>query len=232
MSSPTAADLRNSGPSGLETDDIERRRRLMQRWRRHSALIAILRRLLPALCVCILAAIAVWGGLNVIYGRGDGTKVASNADIRMLNPYIQGRTEKGQPYLVRATSAVRDNVDTAKLTLEKPLLNLGVNQPEWTKVRADHGVYREDTGMLDLRGNVVLDDHKGNHLVTEHAVVDTKKNNVDGNTAISGHGPLGAITASSYSLRDGGAYLHFEGHVKTRFTPHSQTPPAPAPAGH
>ncbi|MEI9890338.1 MAG: hypothetical protein WDN45_06680 [Caulobacteraceae bacterium] len=75
-----------------------------------------------------------------------GAKVQSNAEIRMLNPYLQGRTEKGKPYLVTAASAVRDNADTAKLTLEQPVLNLGAGGPEWTRIHAAHGVYREDNG--------------------------------------------------------------------------------------
>ena len=215
MSSPTA-DLTGPDLPGLAADDIERRRRLLRRWRYHSALIAVLRRLLPALCVIILGAIGAWATLNVLAGRGEGGKAKSSSELRMVGLSQQGRTEAGKPYLVRAASAVRDNADPSKMTLEKPILTLDSGGPEWTTVSAAHGVYREDTGMLDLHGQVTLDDFKGNHLVTEHALVDSKKNNVDGDTHISGRGPLGSIDASSYSLRDGGAYLHFAGHVKSR----------------
>lgn len=229
MSSPTA-DL---GSPNLGVEDVERRRRLLRQWRRHSALIGLLRKLLPALCVAILAAIAAWAGLNVLNGRGEGAKVANQASIQMTKFFLQGRTEKGVPYAVRAASAVRDNADSAKMTLDQPVLNMDPGGPTWTTVTAKNGVYREDTGMLDLHGQVTLDDYKGNHLVTEHALVDTKKNNADGETHISGHGPLGAIEASSYSLRDGGAYMHFEGHVKTRIVQHSNATAAPvAPALH
>lgn len=229
MSSPTA-ELHVPSTTGAE--DIARRRRLLKQWRRHSAVIAVLRKLLPTLCILILATIGAWATLNVINSRGDGAKVAADANIRMVAPFLQGRTERGRPYVVQAASAVRDNVDTAKLTLDKPVLTLDVGGPTWTIVKANNGVYREDTGMLDLHGAVTLDDYKGNHLVTEHALVDTKKDNVDGETRITGHGPLGSIDASSYSLRDGGAYLLFKGRVKSRIYPQHQTPAAPAPAGH
>lgn len=229
MSSPTA-ELSIPRPPRSGAEDVERRRRLMSQWRRHSALIGVLRRLLPALCLLILGAIGAWSGLNVLYGRGEGGKILSNVNIRMTNFDLQGRTERGQPYLVTAASAVRDNVDSNKLTLDKPVLTLDVGGPEWTVVKANNGLYRQDTGLLDLHGAVILDDYKGNHLVTEHALVDTKKNNVDGETHISGHGPLGAIEASSYSLRDGGAYLLFQGGVKLHI---AQRPPGAgaAPAG-
>lgn len=230
MSSPTA-ELRTPSTTGAE--DVERRRRLLKRWRRHSFLIAVLRKLLPALCILILAAIGAWAGLNVLHERSEGAKVSSDANIRMVNLFLQGRTERGRPYLVQAATAVRDNANSAKMTLETPVLTLGAGEPTWTVIKARSGVYRQDTGMLDLRGGVTLDDYKGNHLVTEHAVVDTKKNNVDGDKPISGYGPLGSIDASSYSLRDGGAYLLFQGRVRSRvYAKHTQTPAAPAPVGH
>jgi lipopolysaccharide export system protein LptC len=215
----------------LAAEDIERRRRLLQQWRRHSALIAVLRRLLPALCLAIIVALGAWSAMSTLLWRSE-SKVRSDANIRMLNFSFQGRTETGKPFLVTMASAVRDNADPNKVTLDKPVLNLGVGTPEWTKVTADHGVYREDTHMLDLRGQVILDDYKGNHLTTEHAVVDTAKDNVDGDTRIAGRGPLGAIDASSYSLRDGGAYLLFQGRVKSVIQQHSQTTGAAPPAGH
>jgi lipopolysaccharide export system protein LptC len=235
MSSPTADlpghDLPGHDRPGLAAEDVERRRRLLRQWRRHSALIAILRKLLPAACLAIIVALGAWSAMSTLLWRTDA-KVRSNPEIRMLNPNFQGRTEAGKPFLMTAASAVRDNTDENRVTLEKPVLNLGVGTPEWTKVTAARGVYREDTRMLDLRGQVVLDDYKGNHLTTEHALVDTIKNNVDGDTRIAGHGPLGSIDASSYSLRDGGAYLLFQGRVKSRIYPQHQSPAAPAPAGH
>jgi lipopolysaccharide export system protein LptC len=229
MSSPTA-DFPGQDLPGLAAEDIERRRRLMHRWRRHSALIAILRRLLPALCLAIILALGAWSAMSTLLWRTDA-KVNSNAEIRMLNPNFQGSTEAGKPFLISAASAVRDNFDPNKVTLDRPVLNLGVGTPEWTKVAAASGVYREDSRMLDLRGQVTLDDYKGNHLNTEHALVDTAKNNVDGETRISGRGPLGSIDASSYSLRDGGAYLLFQGRVKSVIEQNKPAATVPS-AGH
>ena len=228
MSSPTA-DLPGQDLPGLAAEDVERRRRLLQQWRRHSALIAVLRKLLPTLCVAIVAALGAWSAMSTLLWRQDA-KVRSNANIRMLNPNFQGRTEAGKPFLITAASAVRDNADSDKVTLERPVLNLGAGTPEWTKVTAARGVYREDTRMLDLKGQVTLDDYKDNHLATEHALVDTAKNNVDGDTHISGHGPSGSIEASSYSLRDGGAYLLFQGRVKSVIQQHPQASAAAQPA--
>jgi lipopolysaccharide export system protein LptC len=215
----------------VAAEDIERRRRLLQQWRRHSALIAILRKLLPALCLAIVVALGAWSAMSTFLWQKDA-RVRSDANIRMTNPNFQGRTEAGKPFLVTAASAVEDNEDPNKVTLDKPVLTLGSGTPEWTKITSASGVYRKDTRMLDLKGHVTLDDYKGNHLATEHALADTTKSNVDGDTRISGRGPLGAIDAASYSLRDSGAYLLFQGRVKSVIQQHSQPPGATPPAGH
>jgi lipopolysaccharide export system protein LptC len=218
MSSPTA-DL-----PGLAEKDIERRRRLLQQWRRHSFLIAVLRKLLPAACLAIVVALGGWSAMSTFLWRQDA-KVRSSAEIRMDGINFQGSTEAGRPFLMSAASAVRDNDDPHKLTLEHPVLTLGIGTPEWTRVSSAGGVYREDSRMLDLRGQVTLDDSKGNHLNTEHALVDISKNNVDGDTRITGHGPLGSIDAQTYALRDAGAYLIFQGRVKSVI---QQSRPQPA----
>jgi len=230
MSSPTA-DLPGPDFPGMQAEDIERRRRLLKQWRRHSALVAVLRKLLPALVLAIIGALGAWSAMSTLLWRQE-VKVKSNADIRMVNLAFQGRTEAGKPFLVTGASATRDSADSKKVTLERPLLTVDAGGPEWTRITAARGVYREDTHMLDLKGQVTLDDYKGNHLTTEHALADTLKNNVDGDTRISGRGPLGSIDASSYSLRGGGAYLQFQGRVKSVIQQHAQAAAPAPPAGH
>lgn len=225
MSSRTA-DLPHAGAPGLAEADIQRRRLLLARWRRHSALIHVLRKVLPALCAMILTGVGAVAVVNTLLLRNDG-KVQGGPEIRMLNPNFQGRTEAGKPYVVQAASAVRANGDNAKVTLERPVFTLGPPDNR-TVVRAQHGVYREDTRMLDLRGDVHLDDTKGNHLVTEHALVDTHKSDVSGETRIVGGGPLGRIDASSYAVLNAGAEAHFAGHVKSRIEHRSSFVAAPA----
>jgi lipopolysaccharide export system protein LptC len=230
MSSPTA-DL-SLGPL-RDGGDIERRRRLLARWRRHSALIHVLRKLLPALCLLIVAVIGAWAAVNALVLSKEGGRVSGGPDIRMLNPDFRGRNDAGKPFLVRAASAVRANGDMAKVTLDHPVFTLGAPDDR-TVVRAERGVYREDTHMLDLHGVVTLDDTKGDHLVTEHALVDTAKSNVTGETRIVGGGPLGRIDASSYAILDDGAVAHFAGRVRSRIEHRSSivgqsAPKPPAP---
>jgi lipopolysaccharide export system protein LptC len=229
MSSPTAdraARFHTAPPPGLAADDIQRRQRLLLKWRRHSSLIHSLRRLLPVLCFLMLAAMGGWAVVSTLFWRFGAADQAGGLVIRMLKPDFKGRDDKGQPYTLTADSAVRDDRDAALVTMETPVFTLGSGLQQ-THVRAKHGVYREDTRILNLTGDVHLDDAAGYHFVTEHAVVDTQKNNVDGEQHVEGNGPLGRIAASSYAVRDGGAHVFFTGHVRARIERHPATGGAP-----
>jgi lipopolysaccharide export system protein LptC len=230
MSSPTAEPVQMSAVArGLAAEDIQRRQRLMKRWRRHSIFIRTLRRLLPAICVLSLLVLAGWATANALFWRLGVQTQASNLVIRMLKPNFQGRDLKGQPYNLTADSALRDDADAARIVLEAPIFTLGSSQAS-TVVHARHGIYREDNRLLDLTGHVLLDDAQGYHFVTEHALIDTIQNNVDGDKPVEGHGPLGQIAASSYAIRSGGAHVYFTGHVKARIEHHKPVAEAAAPA--
>ena len=223
MSSPIAdarAPLHGMKPVASAAEDLQRRQRILRRWKRRSALVRLMRGLLPALCVAILATLVGVAGVNTWLAR-TAVRPQGNLPMRMVKFHFQGRNEAGQPYSIVADSALRDDVDTSRITLENPVFTQGSGQPDQSRVRSKTGVYREDTRMLDLRGAVVLDDAQGYHFVTEHALVDTVKSNVDGDVYIQGHGPLGQIAASSYAVRNGGAYVYFTGKVKTRIEQHA-----------
>ena len=188
MSSPTAdaTDRFNAAvPPGLTPEGIQRRQRLYAEWRRHSALIHIARRLFPALAMVLLAFLAVWAIAGTLVARLSATHQNGDLTIRLLKPNFQGRDENGKPYLLSADSAVRDDADAARVTLAAPVFTLGDAQQDQTHLRALRGVYHENTRVLDLRGQVHLDDSSGMHFVTEHALVDLQKNNVDGDQPIA-----------------------------------------------
>jgi lipopolysaccharide export system protein LptC len=177
-----------------------------------------------------MIGLAGWAAVNTLFWRTSFGKASDGLEIRMVRPNFQGRNDAGKPFLLSASSAVRDDNDAARVTLEDPVFTLGSAADDKTVVRAKHGIYREDTRMLDLTGAVTLDDAQGYHFVTEHALVNTLKSDVDGEEHIEGHGPLGRIAASSYAVRDGGAHVYFTGQVKARIEHHATAASPPAPA--
>ena len=214
-------------PPGLAAEDMKRRRRLLEKWKRRSYMVHTMRRVLPIACILIVTGLVGWAAINTLYWRASFGQAGAGLEIRMVRPNFQGRNDAGKPFLLSAASAVRDSTDAARVTLEDPVFTLGAAVDDKTVVRAKHGVYREDNRVLDLKGDVTLDDAQGYHFVTEHALVNTLRNDVDGEGHIEGHGPLGRIAASSYAVRNGGEHVYFVGQVKTRI---EHRPASAAPA--
>jgi lipopolysaccharide export system protein LptC len=235
MSSPTAESAARFGtavPPGLGAEAMARRQRLVRQWRQHSNRVHHLRRVLPALCIAMLLGLGGLALVNTLFSRQGVANRSNVLVIRMLKPNFQGRDEKGQPYNVTADTAVRDDEEPGRVTLMAPVFTLGSGMQQ-THARAKQGVYRDDTRILNLTGDVHLDGGEGYHFVTEHAVIDLRKNNVDGEQHIEGYGPLGRIAASSYAVRDGGAHAYFTGQVKARIEQHGASSGAnPAPVKH
>jgi lipopolysaccharide export system protein LptC len=194
-----------------------RRRRNMERWRKRSQLIHFYRRALPAAIAAILVVLAGWILLRGFLSRL-GDLAAATSTIHMTNAYFHGRDGNGRPYVLAANEATRSDRDFQRITLSKLQLTFdsgsGANQN--SHISADHGVYREDDRILRLRDHVLMKDQTGNTFLTDQATVNTVNNSVEGRDHVQGYGPLGSVTADSYSVYDKGATVVFRGHVHSQ----------------
>lgn len=186
----------------------------MARWRRRSRMIHFWRRALPALIVLICAGVLGQIAARTLFGVGRLS--VQDQDIRMLNPKFFGRDKSGRPFTVIAKDAIRDSVHSERVTLNEPHMILqSLNGSPPTKVDSATGLYNETSHLLALDGEVRLDDGKGDVFLSEHALVNTDAGTVDGRSPVTGTGPLGQITASSYAVFDKGAHVAFYGNVKS-----------------
>lgn len=213
MSSPTAEHPYH--PDFAQS--VDRRFQALERWRRHSRLVKRLRWALPGFVAALLALLLGWAAFNtLIQPMGFGAAPNSATSIRMINPRFYGRDHGGKAFSVAAAFAVRDNNQFQRIYVEKPMLVLGAAPGPETKVSADKGVYREDTRMLTLDGNVHVHDSQGNDFLTSHALINTITDDIEGPTPVAGHGPLGRIASASYAVHNGGAQILFSGRVAAR----------------
>ena len=190
-------------------------RRDLRRWRRRSRRVLLARIVLPVAMVGILAAVGgqvVWRSVTA----GDRRPAENKAQIRMITPRFYGQSSDGRPFIITARSAVRDEADLKRVFLDAPTLTLGVGSPAPTRSTADRGVYREDTLLLQLYGNVRMDDGAGYRFASNEAMVDTRNGNTTGETALQGEGPTGQVQSNAYSVYDKGDRIIFRNGVKTR----------------
>ncbi len=192
----------------------------MARWRRRSRMIGAFRIGLPVAIGVIVIVFATWAFFGDLAVRVDVDQGgAGTGSIHMTNARFLGRDEQGRAYVLTAAGAVRDNLNPMLITLARPAMVFDADGANPTQMSADTGVYREDTRILVLDGNVTLHDAIGDQFVTNQASVDTVKGTVAG-ASVAGQGPTGGIQASTYAVLDRGQTLVFKGGVHSRLNSH------------
>lgn len=135
--------------------------------------------------------------------------------ITLLGPQFQGRDSQGKPYKLTAETARRRRENANLVDLTNPHLENATS----ATVSARDGVYDEKNRILDLVGNVVMQDAGGYTFTTERARMFVDSGRVEGKTPLKGHGPLGDVISDSYEVLDDGNRIVLKGNVSTTFTP-------------
>lgn len=191
------------------------RRAEITRWRRRSRVIRTLRIVLPVVMGLITAAL-----VGVVGWRSATQHPAaareSRTPIRLVNARFVGRVADGRGFTIGARSALRDEGDYYKVSLEEPILVIGEETATPARVMARSGIYSERDRLLRLTGDVRIDDGSGHRVASESSIIDTRTGKVVGDAGILGDGPLGLVTAKSYSVEDKGDRMILRGGVRAR----------------
>lgn len=193
--------------------DSQRRGAAVRNWRRRSHVVSLVRRLLPVFMLAVVGALGYWLMARTRVAEAPVSK--GPVPIRLLNPTFQGRDDN-RPFVLQAREAVRDGRNYQRIALVEPKMEIQEKPGEPpTRITAQRGVYREDTLILDLEGDVRYSDALGWRFLTKNAVVDTKRDTVRGNQGIEGDGPNGQFFAKSYVIYNQGERVVLRGDVRT-----------------
>jgi lipopolysaccharide export system protein LptC len=197
------------------SEPLARRQAYLNRWRSRSRSIHFWRVALPIVIVIIAIGLAVWiGGRSIMAKMTAPPKQPQSNVIRMVNPRFYGRDTSDRAFVVGAGQAARDSHGGGAIAMEAPTVTLDAEGDNPTHIEAGKGVYDETQKSMDLKGDVLLQDGRGNSFSTPRAVIDTKTGVVSGDQGVKGQGPLGQIAASSYGVYDSGKRIVFKGRVR------------------
>lgn len=187
------------------------------RWERRLVLIRALRRVLPA--VMALIALVLVGLVTLSALQAPRPVKSDDPIIRMVGARFQGRVEDGRSFLIGAREAARDEREPHRVSLVEPIMVVGAETATPRRLMAKTGVYDERTQLLRLTGEVRIDDGLGNRVATNDTTIDTRTGLAVGQKGIVGDGPVGQVSADSYTVKDKGDRIEFRGRVRTRVNP-------------
>lgn len=187
------------------------------RWERRLSLITVLRRALPALMAAITLGLAAMVTISAV--KAPHPVKSDDPIIRMVGARFQGRVEDGRSFLIGAQQAARDERQPNRVSLIEPIMVVGAETATPRRLMARMGVYDEQTRLLRLTGDVRIDDGLGNKVASNDITIDTRTGTAVGQQGIEGDGPVGQVSADSYSVKDKGDRIEFRGRVRTRVNP-------------
>jgi lipopolysaccharide export system protein LptC len=217
MSSPTpdhaAADGDFTASSVRSEVDVERVRTAMERWRRRSRLIHFLRKALPVGIALVSLSLVGWVGFKSILANLPDLST-NGGSVRMTNPRFFGQDDKGRSYVVGGKEAIRDTSGGGHVTLTAPVLRLSTGPDKTLDISAKTGLFDLAAKQAFLHDQVhMFDSGSGWVFDSAEAVINSKTGDVTGDKSVSGRGPLGATSGSSYAILDHGAKVVFSGNV-------------------
>jgi len=201
----------------VDPASIAYRERNIERWRRRSRIIRVLRVVGPGLIALIVAGLGASIAYNTLKPSAEAP-VESNQPIRLINPRFVGRDDRGRAFVITAQSATRDPQEYQKVYLDHPALVLDEQGPDPTRIIAKAGVFHETTGQLEVSGGVRLAMSQAT-FETAESKFDTKTGELIGSGPVQGSGGLGEISAKSYAVTDKGNHMIFQGRVHGRLYP-------------
>jgi lipopolysaccharide export system protein LptC len=199
----------------------------------YSRLVALLKRLLPAIGAALLLLVAAWPRLAPLidsvrlgFPRID---LREAGEVKMLNPRYAGTDRFNRPYVVTAAVGRQPPDRNDLMALEKPQGVTIVHGGAVVVLTAATGIYQSQSQLLDLFGNVTLTHQDGTRFVTERAHANVANETAEGHLPTEGHGPSGDIWGQGFQVGNRGDRIIFTGRSRAILRGVKPTKPQRAP---
>jgi len=184
---------------------------------RRRVAVRLLKYLLPAGALALLATIVLWPEFE---RTGENARLsfrrmsrATPEAVRVVDPRYQGIDEEGRPFNVTAFVASQQGA-TRVVDLEAPRGDMTQGDGGWLLVESRSGRLDRDSNILDLWDDVTIWQDDGTLIETQQARVDVKAGHAEGDRPIAAQGSFGTITGDGFRLRDRGAVVVFTGNAR------------------
>ena len=200
-----------------------RRRLRIDDGRGHSRFVHRTKWTLPAVAVALLLLVAVWPQLTSVFERVrlnmPHIDLNEARRLRMVQPRYSGLDRDNRPYVLTADSATQLPRSSDVISLDAPKADLTTGSGNWVEISGDSGTYQTQPQVLDLSGNVLLYQDRGNEFHTDTARIDMQNGTAEGHDPIDGHGPFGHVTAEGFSIYNRGDIIIFTGKTNLTLLP-------------
>lgn len=175
-------------------------------------LVGAAKRILPALATILLAAIILWPELGRDLRRAgsalrQGMPEPQSGEVTKAR--YNGVDDAGRPYTITADKARQ--INDQRIDLTAPIGDVLMQGGTWLYGRGRQGVYMQDSGQLDLSGDVTIYRDDGVTLQSDTATMDLHAGSASSADMVHAEGPFGTLDAQGFALLDRGDVIQFRG---------------------
>lgn len=190
---------------------------------RYTRFVTIMKRALLLAAVALIVAVVAYSLQPREQNRVAMTfermgKVAN--DLAMIKPRLSGTDASGNPFVVTADEAVQAGPTAHRARLKNVQADITLNKNVWLSASADGGLLDADKQTLKLTGAISVYSDSGYELHTDGADVDLAKGIMHSDSGVNGHGPLGTLSADSFTVNRNTEQVKLAGNVKMQFYAH------------
>jgi lipopolysaccharide export system protein LptC len=190
--------------------------------RRHSRIVSVLKRVLPAVAIVMASAFlaqSYFAAPAPVDMKSEEAVSVIDGKRIMSNPKLEGFTRENRPYLMTAARAIQDVADERVVSLENIGAKLPVSADNWAIIDAATGVFDRDSNTLILNSAITVKTLDGMvaKLKSAHLDIGGGGLTTDQPVDISLNGTT--ITSDTMSVTDNGKVLTFEKRVRVNIEP-------------
>lgn len=189
---------------------------------RYSRFVSFMKNLLPVAAAVVLASVVAY---SVIPRHPDKVSVTMSSagnvknDLTMTKASFTGTDEKGNHFTVTFAEAIQDPKNQRRAELKQVQADMEFDNASWLSASAGRGLVDWDAGTLKLTGGIAAYTDTGYELHTQSADVFMKTNVIQGTDKVTGHGPLGQLSADRFFFDRLKKQVRLDGHVHMRMYP-------------
>ena len=184
--------------------------------RRHSALVRLLRRLIPVGAIVAVVGLIIVPFLNPLRHAGNfslGGISLSGGKVVMEAPKLAGYRKDNSPYEVTAESALQDVRNPTQIELVQMVARVLMKSEGWININAKSGLFDQQKEKLKLVDDVKIRTDSGYDVRMRTADVDFKAGTVNSREPVKVNLGTTTIDADTLDVKDNGALITFEGRV-------------------
>jgi lipopolysaccharide export system protein LptC len=213
----TVAMTFNDPAAGLTAQAL-RRRAAFGAARRHTRLVHLLRRAIPAAAIVLVLALVVVPFLSPLRGKLANVSISAvgitGGKVRMETPRLSGHRKDNRPYQVTAENAFQEIRNPTQVELETLTARIQMEREGWVTVNAKTGLFDTQKEKLRLVDDVKIRTENGYDMQMKTADVDFKSGTVVSREPVKVSLGETTVDADTLDVKNNGELIVFQGRVK------------------